>query len=244
MAIASQSLKAYASYVPANKLPEIQKPNAAKTDNQPHRPLAKDAPVTTVLPPDVERALKAAGWTTITGVWKKKTEGVYEVTDGKLETAKVNGALQFTVSGPGKVTAFVRNDNRDPWVHSIGGGGNGSGGSGASSSDAGFGHFQWPSGYGVSISDRECKAYTPQGGWANNNDYYPGYDHTTNLAATPKHQVLITVQDKENGKSTALTALVDGKKEVNCNYKLNKDGPFTIEVKGTVILEDPKAAGQ
>ena len=229
-------LLSLASFVPANKLPVIQKSNTAKTESS-HKPFEKNAPVTTVVPPDVERALKAAGWSTITGVWKKKSEGVYEVTDGKLETNKVNGALQFTVSGPGTTTAFVRNANSDPYSHFTGSS------SGNSSSGVGIGHFQWVSGYGVSVSDRECKSYSPQGGFMGNNEYYPGFDHTTNLAG-PKHLVQITVQEKENGKGTVLTAVVDGKKEVNCTYKLNKDGPFTIEVKGTVVLEDPKAAGQ
>jgi hypothetical protein len=237
-------LLSLASYVPASKLPEIQKPAVAKTDTRARRPFEKDtAPVTTVVPPDVERALKGAGWTTITGVWKKKSEGVYEVTDGKLETMKLNGALQFTVSGSGTASAFVRNGNKDPWEHFTGGSTSGSN-SGSGSSGSGMGRFQFVSGYGVSVCDRECKAYSPQGGWGNGNEYYPGFDHSTTLAAQPKHLVMITVQEKENGKGTALNAQVDGKNVVNCNYKLNKDGPFTIEIKGTVIIEDPKAIGQ
>ena len=132
----------------------------------------------------------------------------------------------------------MRNGNSDPYSHSSGIS------SSNSSSGIGVSHFQWVSGYGVAVTDRECKAYTPQGGFVGNSDFYPGFDHMTNLTAIPKHLVQITVQEKENGRNTALTALVDGKKEINCTYKLNKEGPFTIEIKGTVTLEDPKAAGQ
>lgn len=237
-----------ASIVPASKLPEIEKP-VAKNDNarrptssSSNNPMSRQneesAPVQTVVPLDVERALKAAGWTKITGVWKKKSEGVYEVTDGRLETEKINGALQFSyASGPGTVTAFVRNNNKDPYMHSSGMG------AGNSSSGIGFTRFSWVSGYGVVLNDRDCKAYTPQGGFTNN-EYYPGLDHTGTLQQIPKHQIMITVQEDPNGKATTLTALVDGKKEINTRYKLNKDGPFTIEIKGTMVIEDPKTMGQ
>src|SRR5262249_52847572 len=142
-----------ASYVPANKLPEIQKSNSAKPEKDTRRPFQKtDTAVTTVVPPDVERALKANGWTAITRRWRNKSDGVYEVTDGKLETNKVNGALQFTVSGSGTATAFVRNDNKGPFIHRI------DSGPSSSSSGIGIGHYQFVTGYGVSVNDRECKA--------------------------------------------------------------------------------------
>lgn len=233
-----------ASIVPASKMPDIQKPGPRQPEkNSGHisTKVSSDAPTVTNVPLDVERALKSAGWTTITGQWKKKPDGSYEVTNGKLETQKINGAIQFTVvsGGAGTVSAMVRNDNREPFVHSSGSGNSGS----TTSTGMGMSRYSFATGYGVVLSDRDCKVYTPQGGYVGN-EYYPGLDHTTTLQPISKHLVLITVSEKEGGKGTALAIQVDGKKENNSNYKLNKDGPFTIEIKGTVVIEDPKAAGQ
>lgn len=224
-----------ASIVPANKMPELQRGAPAEAKKTTSRPQESVIASNTPVPLDIERTLKAAGWTTITGQWKKKSEGVYEVTNGKLETAKVNGAIQLYVyPGGGSISALVRNANNDPHVHYVGKGGDAMGTMQA---------YTFCSGYGVLINDRECKVYTPQGGFIGN-EYYPGLDHSTTLQPISKHQVMISVADKEGGKGTALAIQVDGKKENNSNYKLNHEGPFTIEIKGTVTIEDPRAVGQ
>ena len=231
-----------ASIIPANKMPELQ--HAAPPpppDKRSSKLVTSDGPVVNNVPPDVERALKANGWTTITGTWKKKADGTFEVTNGKLEAQKFNGGIQVTLvsGGTGSVSVLVRNDNKDPYMRSSSGNMPSTG----TSSSTGFSsRYSFASGYGVVIKDQDCKVYTPQGGYIGN-EYYPGMDHATNLQSIPKHQILVTVADKEGGKGTSLAIAVDGKKENNSNYKLNKDGPFTIEIKGTATLEDPKAAG-
>ena len=65
---------------------------------------------------------------------------------------------------------------------------------------------------------------------------YSYLEHTTPLANLPKHEVLVTVKESE------LHILVDGKKEKNSFAKITKEGPFTVEIKGTMTIEDPKAA--
>jgi hypothetical protein len=223
-----------ASIVPANKMPELEKSAPAQTKKIPAHATETQVASSGPVPLDIERALKAAGWTTITGQWKKKSEGVYEVTNGKLETTKVNGAMQFILypGSTGTVSALVRNGNHDPHMGYVSKTGN----------TMGYQNFTFCSGYGISITDRDCKVFTPQGGFTGN-EFYPGLDHTTNLQPV-KHQIMISIAEKENNKGSALAIQVDGKKENNSSYKLNKDGPFTIEIKGTATIEDPKALGQ
>lgn len=226
-----------ATIIPSNKMPEIQRSVPAVHDKRNGKAVSSDGPVVNSVPPDVERALKSSGWTTITGTWKKKSDGSYEVTNGKLEAQKFNGGIQVTIvsGGTGSVSVLVRNDNKDPYLNGMG--------TSVPSVSTGLGsRFSFATGYGVIVKDQDCKVYTPQGGFVGN-DYFPGLDHTTTLQSVPKHQVLVTVVDKDGGKGTSLGIQVDGKKENNSNYKLNKDGPFTIEIKGTAVIEDPKVAG-
>src|SRR5262249_48332578 len=134
----------------ADKMPNIPKP-AKPAPTQP----SKNTPTlaATAVPLEVERALKAAGWTSITGTWKKKSDGVYEVTDGKLEATKVNGGIKLMVDqgGSGSVSVMVRNAQKDP------------------SKNKGVipsmpGSMIMGTGFGVTISnDLTCKVYTPQG---------------------------------------------------------------------------------
>jgi hypothetical protein len=111
-----------ADYVLPEKLPKIDKVAAAAPKETVKRVVDEDGFIRTVkkdvvtnIPPDVERTLKTNGWTAITGTWKKKSEGVYEVTDGKVETPKTNGAVQVIVQkgGTGKVRVMVRDNQRD-----------------------------------------------------------------------------------------------------------------------------------
>jgi WD40 repeat protein len=177
---------------------------------------------------DIEKELKALGWTTIKGQWKKTADKGYEVTDGKLEVSKVNGSMQVMVrsGGTGSITVFVRNDQPEfPW--------------------AWFGNYKranFAKGYGIVVPDlTECKVYLPltglMAGWKGP-DVYPYMDHVTKLAPSPKHHFVVSIQDSN------LEVSIDGKSDRKTSYKINKDGPFTIEIKGTLVIEDPRAADQ
>jgi regulation of enolase protein 1 (concanavalin A-like superfamily) len=171
----------------------------------------------TDVPVDVEKALKAGGWTKITGTWKKKAEGVYEVTDGKLETAMTNGAIQIAVhkGGAGVVKALVRN---------------------AHSAYEGT-YYYYGSGYGVRVEGNAAKMFTPYN--YSGNIYRPYAERDIPLSeALPKSLTLITIADSN------LEITINGKREHRSNYKLNKDGPFVIEIEGTMTIEAPMAKGQ
>jgi hypothetical protein len=215
-----------AEFLPADRMPNIPKPARPIPVSGPST-AKTSTPAATAVPLEVERALKSAGWTTITGTWKKKSEGVYEVTDGRLETPKVNGAIKLTIDqgGSGSVSVFVRNAQKDPT--------RGKGYMGSSM----LGSMTAGTGFGVTIgNDLCCKVFVPQGMTMTNDINYSFLEHSTPLVNLPRHEVMITVKDSE------LHILVDGKKEKNSFAKINKEGPFTVEVKGTMTIEDPKAA--
>lgn len=173
--------------------------------------------VQTVVPPDVERALKANGWTTITGVWKKKADNTYEVTDGKLETPKLNGAIQVIVhkGGTGNVRAFVRNYLKENEGYSD----------------------NWGIGFGIQIEGTSARIYFPYG--YSNNRFDSHVDRTEELSpASPKNKVMVMVQEG------LLQYTVNDKQVRRGNYQISKNGPFMIQVEGTMTIEDPKAAGQ
>jgi hypothetical protein len=224
-----------ASVVPPDKLPALEKPApkvAAKTDptrrptvavddDDVVRPVAKKEVVNNT-PPDVERALKAAGWTTVKGTWKKKegTANVYEVTNGTLEAAKTNGAVQAIVhkGGTGKARVMVRNSRE------------------AASEYSSYS----ASGYGFQVTGSVAKMYSASGGYlysTTSGIYRPYFERDIPLN-NPRNKIFIQIMD---GK---LEMYVNDKREHNSNYKLSKDGPFIIEVDGTMTIEDPKAAGQ
>lgn len=179
--------------------------------------------IVTSVPPDVERALKAAGWTTITGTWKKKDNNVYEVTDGKLETPKTNGAVQVLVhkGGTGYVKVMVRNNQRaDTSMYVV--------------SYASY----YSTGFGFQVEGNSAKMYSASGGWAlSYNNVRPYFERDIPLPL-PRNKILIQV---EEGK---LQMSVNEKREHNSNYKLTKEGPFAIEINGTWTIESPQAAGQ
>jgi hypothetical protein len=175
------------------------------------------------IPPEVERALKAAGWTTITGSWKKIAHNVYEVTDGKLESKKTNGGVQVTFrGGEGTLRVMVRNS--------------------ATSNAAGivFRDAEGVNGYGYVINGGRCKIYTPSGGMTSNDNYFPNLDHSIELPG-PRTALLVTAADTT--KATRLEMLVNGKRESLTNYRINRDGTFLIDIAGTMTIESPKAGG-
>ncbi|HYG77960.1 MAG TPA: PA14 domain-containing protein [Planctomycetota bacterium] len=196
--------------VAADKLPRLEKTSAAGG------PAAKA--MGPAIPLDVERALKAAGWTAITGRWTKKAENVYEVSEGKLSATLTNGALQVLVhkGGSGSVKAFVRNGHNDSIYSS---------------------YYSYGSGYGVAVEGNSCKLYTPLN--YTGQIYRPYSEREVALPeAFPKHQFLVTVMDGN------LEITVNGKREHRSNYKLSREGPFVIDIDGTMTIEMPQAKGQ
>jgi hypothetical protein len=219
-----------ANVVPPEKLPNIEKP-ALKTPEKTVKHVIDDEgfirtvkkEVVNSIPPDVERALKANGWATVTGTWKKKEGAVYEVTDGKLETPKTNGALQILVpkGNTGKIRIMVRDKPTS------------SGGIVYSSSYS-------STGYGFMVEGAVAKLYSASGGYfySTSSGIYRPYFERDIALPLPKNKILIQIT---GGK---LEMYVNDKREHNSNYKLNPDGPFVIEVDGTCTIEDPRAAGQ
>ena len=213
------------SVLPPEKAPKFERPTTAavKKPDGPSDPISRltgrrmsSEPVTSV-PPDVERVLKAAGWEKITGTWKKKTDNVYEVTDGRLETAKINGAIQVIVhkGGTGTVRAMVRNSQDDY-----------------------FGSSSYGSGYGYAIEGETARVYAPSGGYSNNK-YYSYMEREDPIPpGLPKTLVMVTV---EEGK---LEYFINNVSKKRANYPIAKSGPFIIDVKGSVTIEAPKAIGK
>jgi len=174
----------------------------------------------TVVPPDVERVLKdpqKGGWEKITGSWKKKAENIYEVTDGKLETEKINGAVMCIVhkeGTTGKVKIMVRND----------------------SSESDF-FVSSSSGYGIHYDRDGTKFYTPSNSFSGR--FYSYLERTDPAPATPKVQYMVLV---EEGK---LDYQVNGvSKKKTGSLQISKNGPMVIMVEGTAIIEMPRAAGK
>lgn len=228
-----------ADLVPPEKLPAFDQP-AAPVVPGPRTPGGRDAPVTPAakttdlpanVPPDVERALKHAGWSTITGTWVKKAENVYEVTDGKLETAKINGAVQVGIQdlGNGSVKVLVRNSHKS--------------GTGISPKSSIYSTttVTYGTGYGFSLEGAAATVFTPiiasgAGGLA---AYRPYLDRKIPLADTAGTiTALITIGD------AGLELALQGKREHKSAYKVNKEGPFLIEVRGAATLAAPQAVGQ
>lgn len=178
----------------------------------------------TVVPPEVERVLKdpqKGGWEKITGSWKKKAENVYEVTDGKLEAEKTNGAVMVTVykdGTNGKVKITVRND------------------SSASGEDGFFSSYA--SGYGIHYDKDGTKFYTPSNSFSGNR-YYSYLERTDPVPAGPKVQYVILVDD---GKLDYQVNGVSKKKTGQLN--ITKSGPMVIQIEGTAIIEMPRAGGK
>src|ERR1043165_1151922 len=174
------------------------------------------SPPTATLP-DVERDLKALGWSTITGVWIKKAAGVYETTNGKLEAAKTNGTIDLWVhSGfTGSVKACVRN---------------------------GFVAQNFMdltlSGYGVMFKGKECREYAPNEMVMKyfNGSLAPAMIKAEPInEASPKHHATVSINNEG-----VLDFNVNDKRKSVSNNKLPKNGGFMIEVSGTAVIENPR----
>jgi hypothetical protein len=240
--------------LPADKRPKIEKvevaavkqmmskpdPGPAKTEAvKPPEPV-KPPPVETVTPPpatgvplDVERALKAAGWTRVSGNWRKVSGEVYEVTDGKLEADKLSGQATVFVHDKGSTGSMkfvVRNCHfRRDYGTPMGGGGGGGG------------PDRYCTGYGVTVKDYEFKIYSPYTSSNRAEDYYPWMDHKVQGVG---QRMLVRISCEEGPKSARLEILLNEKREKLNNYAIDKQGPFLLEVNGTMTIESPKAAGK
>jgi hypothetical protein len=176
----------------------------------------------TVLPPEVELALKKAGWNKITGKWVKKAANVYEVTDGRLEAQKTNSAIDVALLKglSGVVKVSVRNSAIRHFYsyHS---------------------DYLDIRGYGFAIKDNTYRLVTPMATGNFNSDFLPYVERELPLPeANPKNQITVMIQD------TKIQYSLNGAIIKNMNYKISKDGPFLIEIEGTATIENPRCMGQ
>lgn len=237
-------------YVPEEKLPKVERrapaapavskveepdtsrpPSPRRTSSSSSRPEPKRE--ANNVPPDVERALRAAGWTTITGTWRLVRANVYEVTDGRLEAAKTNGAAQVQVhKSEGLVALMVRyNEKHVPYISDL---------EGFETSTGGYYTYYYGPGYGYTVKGSSYAMYAPY--YSYRGEYYPYRERCGKIPDAPKH--LLTVQSVANPKGVQLEFFLDGKREKTCNYPLTQEGPFVIRVIGTATIEQPQAAGQ
>jgi len=191
--------------------------------------------------PDVEKELKALGWTTVTGTWVKKEAGVYEATDAKLEAIKSNGVIDFWVvksSGDGTIKATVRTEPKNENPGPPGGGGfPGFGGLGENEM-LGYGIFYKSKEYkDYGYSDKNGGRMARRGG-GNGGSITALATHPLNEAA-PKHHFSVKVED-----TTVDMFYNNSGVDRSSNAKLTKSGSFVIDVNGTVTIEAPRCTGQ
>ena len=235
-------------YVPAEKLPKVtvssrtpgggdSGPKRDPDDGPRMRPRlrnpdakAEDAKADNV-PPDVERALRAAGWTSIKGTWKLVRKDVYEVTDGRLEAQKVNGAISVIVgrNSTGTVGVVARYDPKAmPSYYN--------------ESDGDLdGYSSYGAGYGYVVKGNKYATYGPYA-YSYRDDYGPYRDRVQALPDGPKNH--FSVSSLSGAKGVTLEWYFNGKRQGNLTWKLTQEGPFVIWVRGAATLELPQAVGQ
>ncbi|MCZ7649390.1 MAG: hypothetical protein M5U26_29725 [Planctomycetota bacterium] len=219
-----------AHYVAPEKMPRFKQPSAPAAASNNTGPREQPAPAA-ALTPEIERALKGAGWKTIAGSWKKVGVNVYEATDGRLEADFVHGALSVLVhrGGKGKVTAFVRNekDEEEPDARNT--------------RMSGFGMGGGPSsGFGAVVEGNKVDIYSPSDSFGGSgSNWEPWKAHTSPLPdGFPKDAIVVSVARNN------LDIFVNNKKEKKTTYQIRESGQFVIIVKGTKTLELPQARGQ
>lgn len=210
--------------LPTGKGPKFEREVAAKPEKKKESGRIssrmhddEDAPAVTVVSPEIERELKSAGWTKITGTWKKKATNVYEVTDGKVEAEKLNGAVQVVVdklADKSSVKCMVRNRYTDN-----------------------EGSSSWGTGYGFVVKSNSYKVYTPETAMVTESDPY--LERENNLPPGSLKNVFLMMVNESR-----LEYLVNSKNVRLTTYKIVKEGPFIVQVKGTATIEMPAAKGQ
>ena len=225
----SQNMR-FDRYVAPDKLPRFERGEATQpvktadtaTGGRTQRSSStEDAPQNDI-PLEVEKALKApaAGWTKISGTWKKKGENLYEVTDGRLEAEKTNGAIQCTVvsGGKGSIEVFARNGRQR-----------------YSSYSSFSGEISMGSGYGYRFKGSNVSIYTPYNGFSN--DFVP-YKEKDFPITGAKTNVVLTIDGNK------MEYLLNGGRVKSTSYPISADGNFVIAITGTMIIELPQAVGK
>ncbi len=257
-AVAPEKLPKFYAVAQAAKKKEVaaaakmNEPKAPPNDNGgplKKRRVAENPKQEGVTAPEVEKELKALGWTSVVGMWVKKGPGVYEATDAKLEAPKINGVIDFWVvkGGDGTVKAMVRSDpkNASSGFGGFGGGQGGGkeGGDGPSESDmTGYGTFYRGKdfknyGYGERFGKGK-KGGGPGGGFGGGF----GITHliTTSInESNAKNHFQIKIDENSldfyyNGTPTKYPA----------NIKMSHTGNFVLDVNGTITVEAPRCTGQ
>lgn len=216
------------SLLPADKVPKFYSSAAAEKE-------ARDTKKTS---PEVERELKGLGWTKVTGLFIKKGAGIYESTEGRLETDRQNGRIEFILhksEGSGTVNATARSEfgegNKPDQPNNRGRGRNN------------FDFMRRPrdtsvEGYGIIASMHEVKSYgiDEANRFAGKDPFLLG---TKALADAPKHAFMITASEN------TMEFYADNQREAKVSSgKVSQKGPFVLDVNGTVVIEAPRFTGQ
>jgi hypothetical protein len=207
---ASQPAAASTALANAIKGPAESKPERNDTLNKPTA-----APV----PETAAQALSKAGWTVVSGDWKQKSAGVYEVINGKLEAKKINGGIRFALikGGDGIVSAYVRN--------------------GYPAKNTADKPDEFATGYGICASEKTYKLYTPRMA-SGSKKLQPQLERESKLPlGSTRNEYSIMIQGKQ------FEMYVNSKREKLTMYELPETGSFVLEVKGTATVESPQAAG-
>jgi hypothetical protein len=171
--------------------------------------------------PEIDHALRTAGWTSIAGNWKQIERNVYEVTDGRLEAQKANGRLNVSIrrGSTGRVAIYVRCPKDRALEHV------------AADSAPGYGFVVKGLTYGL---------YAPILSEEVSGRFSPFRDRGRTVVDAPRHTYTIDALTNAKG-FTRLTHYVDDKRERSSEYRITTEGVFTILVLGTAILESPQA---
>jgi hypothetical protein len=173
------------------------------------------------LDPEIEKTLKAAGWTDIKGSWKKVKPNVYEVTDGKLETNKTDGSVSVTIDGGrGLVGVYVRNGH-EAHDYIIPGANNM------------VSHIVSHTGYGVEVNDKKCEVLGPVQIPEKKPIFVPAKKSDQVIKPNEKTEIVVSVHDVQ------LDIEMNGKHPSRGNFKISKDGPMAIVITGTMTIESP-----
>jgi hypothetical protein len=237
-------------FVSADKLPRVSVPATAaaggagepgtskrtlsgsgKSSSSSRRPA--EPKVVAVAPPDVERALRAAGWANITGTWRLVKPNIYEVTDGLLESTKTNAQVSVLVhkGTTGTVGLYARYNPKERGRRSYY----------YYSDDQPDLPCVGP-GYGLLLKPSAWVYYIPSDYYSSTSDLVPSRERVNPLPDFPRHALTIQAVNLPNG--LRMEIYLNGKRERLFNYRVSWEGPYAIEVKGTATIELPQIVGQ
>ncbi len=223
------------SVLPAEKVPKFYASVAAEKE-------AREKKQTT---PEVERELRALGWTTVKGLFIKKGNGIYESTEGRLEANRQNGRIEFTLhkhDGGGSVYATARSEFGSNNNSGEEGGDKGRGRD-RNNRDRFGDFFRRPrdmsvEGYGIVASMKEVKSYgiDEANRFGSKDPYLLG---TKQLPEAPKHMFVVAAMENN------IDLYADNAREAKVSSgKVSQKGPFVLDVNGTVVIEAPRFTAQ